>query len=224
MHRAANIPYFAAVILTLIHYKHYMNIEKNAFVSLVYELRTENSNGPLVEKTTTDRPLRFVFGSGRMLEKFEQNIAGLTVGSKFDFTLASADAYGEINKEAIVDIPKNVFVVNGQLREDLLVLGGRVPMMGAGGQRMDGIVLEVTDDTVKMDFNHPLAGEDLHFSGEVIEVREATAEELIGGEHHGCGGGCGGGCEGGCGGGCHGDCDGDDDEECDGGCGGCGCH
>lgn len=212
--------YFAAKFLTLHTPYYYMNIEKNAFVSLIYELRTENAAGPLVEKTTTERPLSFVFGSGRMLEKFESNISGLAAGDKFDFTLTSADAYGEINKDAIVDIPKNVFVVNGQLREDLLVVGGRVPMMGAGGQRMDGIVLEVTGDTVKMDFNHPLAGEDLHFAGEVIEVREATAEELIGGAHHGCGGGCSGGCGGGCS-----NCDGgDDEEECDGNCGCGGCH
>lgn len=188
-----------------------MKIEKNAFVTLTYELRTESADGPLVEKLDATTPLRFVYGSGRMIEMFEEKISGLSEGEKFEFVIKCADAYGEVNPEAIVDIPKNVFVVNGELREDLLTVGNHVPMMGEGGRRIDGIVLEVTDDTVKMDFNHPLAGDDLYFSGEVIEVREATAEELIGG-HQGCGGGCGG-----CGGGsCGGDCG--DDCGCEGGC------
>ncbi len=180
-----------------------MKIEKNAFVTLTYELRTEGADGPLVEKADERTPLRFVYGSGLMLELFEKQIEGLGTGEKFNFTIACADAYGEVTKEAIVDIPKNVFVVNGELRSDLLVVGNHVPMMGQGGQRIDGIVLEVTDDTVKMDFNHPLAGEDLYFSGEVLEVREATEEELN--PKRGCGG-CGGSCGGNCGdGGC--DCD-----------------
>ncbi len=200
-----------------------MKIEKNLFVELAYELRSDSADGALIEKTADEAPLRFVFGSGKMLEKFEQKILGLEAGQAFDFVLAPSEAYGEVNPELIVDIPKNVFVVNGQLRDDLLRVGGRVPMMGEGGRRIDGIVLEVTDDNVKMDFNHPLSGETLHFSGKINEVREATAEELIDGiGGHRCGGGCGGGCgdgDGGCGGGCGGDggcgggcnCDDDDD-------------
>jgi len=185
-----------------------MNIQKNAFVALTYELRTEGSaNGALVEKVTNERPLRFVFGAGLMLPLFENHIAGLSAGDKFEFSIVAKDAYGEYDKQAVVDIPKSVFVVDGQLREDLLKVGGRVPMMNDQGQRIDGIVSEITDDVVKMDFNHPLAGEDLYFAGEVLEVREATEDELHP-QHHcgGCGGGsCGGSCGGdsqGCGGGC----------------------
>ncbi|MCQ2228745.1 MAG: FKBP-type peptidyl-prolyl cis-trans isomerase [Bacteroidales bacterium] len=193
-----------------------MNIQKNAFVVLTYELRTEGSaNGPLVEKVTSDRPLRFVFGMRMMLPLFENHIAGLTSGDKFEFTIVAKDAYGEYDKDSVVDIPKSVFIVDGQLREDLLKVGGRVPMMNDQGQRIDGIVSEVTDEVVKMDFNHPLAGEDLYFAGEIIEVREATEEELH--PQHRCGGGCGS-CGGGCGSGeNHGDCG------CGGGCGEDGC-
>ncbi|MBR6251969.1 MAG: FKBP-type peptidyl-prolyl cis-trans isomerase [Bacteroidales bacterium] len=183
-----------------------MKIEKNAFVTLTYELRLEGKEGPLVEKTDTATPLRFIYGAGRMLPMFEKHIDGLEMGSKFEFSIPCADAYGEKNPEAIVDVPKSIFVVDGALREDLLQLGHTIPMMGANGQHMSGVVLEITDSTVKMDFNHPLAGEDLFFSGDIIEVREATAEELVGGccGGGGCGGGCCGGCgsDGGCGGGC----------------------
>lgn len=187
-----------------------MNIEKNSFVSLTYELRTTGADGELVEKVDTATPLQFVFGSGRMLEAFEQNIEGLTAGNDFKFKINCKDAYGEVEKEAIVDLPKNIFIVNGELRSDLLVVGKHVPMMGDNGQHMMGIVLNVGDNSVTMDFNHPLAGEDLYFSGTILEVREATADELIGpscgGGCGGCGGGCGegGGCgDGGCCGGCN---------------------
>lgn len=186
-----------------------MNITKNAFVSLSYELRTEGTaEGPLVERTSADRPLRFVFGTGLMLPCFEKNIEGLAEGDSFSFVLKSNEAYGERNEEAVVEIPKDVFVVDGQLREEFLQVGRTVPMVGEGGQRLDGRVLEVTDSIVRMDFNHPLAGEELYFVGKILEVREATEDELH--PKHGCGG-CHGGCgsEGGCGGGC--------------GEGGCGC-
>ena len=184
-----------------------MNIQKNAFVSLTYELRTEGSaEGPLVEKVTTERPLKFVFGSGLMLPIFESRIAGLGIGDAFQFTLKPDEAYGTYRDDAVVNVPKDVFVVDGELRSDLLKIGNHVPMMGEGGQRLDGRILDITDSDVKMDFNHPLAGETLYFSGQIIEVREATDDELH--PHHCCGGcgsdggGCGdGSC--GCGGGCH---------------------
>jgi len=96
-------------------------------------------------------------------------------------------------------------------------------MMSTSGQRLNGLVLEITDDVVKMDFNHPLAGENLFFKGQITEVREATEDEiaaLVGG---GCGCGSGGGCG-------SGDCGCDDEEGCaEGACstegkqGGCGC-
>ncbi len=80
----------------------------------------------------------------------------------------------------------------------MLAVGNSIPMQDAQGNRLNGIVLELTDENVKMDFNHPLAGEDLHFSGAVLAVREASEDELV--EAAGCGsdgcepGGCGSGC------------------------------
>lgn len=191
-----------------------MKIERNAFVSLAYTLRTDGAEGPIVEQTTEETPLRFVFGAGQMLEMFEKHIDSLEAGEKFSFTLTPEEAYGEREEEAVVDLPKSIFMINGEMRDDLLVPGSHIPMMSEGGQRLDGIVLAVEQDTVKMDFNHPMAGETLNFEGHIIEVREATVEELIGPQ-----GGCGGSC-GGCGGGCHGGGCGDGEE---GGCCG-GCH
>lgn len=195
-----------------------MNISKNAFVTLTYELHTDSHDGPMVEACDATRPLGFVFGTGRMLPAFEAAIDGMGAGDTFAFAIAPDDAYGETRPDALVDVPKNIFIgADGRLREEFLQLGARVPMINDEGQRIIGTVLAVSDNSVKLDFNHPLAGETLFFRGTVVSVREATVEELLDQPHSGCGGGCGGNCGGGCGGGCH-----DDGEGC-GHCGG-GCH
>jgi len=175
-----------------------MEIGRNKFVTLSYELRINGTDGEVVEKTETAAPLGFVFGAGKMLEMFENKLEGMTSGSAFDFELNATEAYGEVNPNAVVEIPKNIFEVEGKIDEDLLTVGNQVPMQDAHGNRLNGIVLELSDDKVKMDFNHPLAGDNLFFKGEVLEVREANEDEVA----EACGaGGCGS-SEGGCGGGC----------------------
>jgi FKBP-type peptidyl-prolyl cis-trans isomerase 2 len=94
--------------------------------------------------------------------------------------LSKNDAYGEVNEDAIVELPKHVFLVDGKFDEELIAVGKVVPMMSSNGQRMNGQVLDINDETIKMDFNHPLAGEDLFFTGKVFGVREASEEELAG--------------------------------------------
>jgi FKBP-type peptidyl-prolyl cis-trans isomerase SlyD len=171
-----------------------MEITKNRMVTLTYDLRLDDQNGDMIEQATADRPLRFIYGAGQMLPKFESQLAGMKSGQPFEINLTKYDAYGEINDDAIVELPLQVFSVDGNFDEEMVKIGNTVPMMTGDGQRLNGIVLEVSDQVVKMDFNHPLAGEDLHFQGEVLEVREATDEEIAALFSHGCGcgsGGCG---------------------------------
>lgn len=176
-----------------------MKIERNRFVSLTYQLRLNGAEGELIEETGSENPLEFVVGAGRMLEMFEQKLEGLNTGDAFSFELKAEEAYGDMNEDAIVDLPKNIFEVNGAIDDEMLAVGNSVPMQDAQGNRLNGIVLEVSDELIKMDFNHPLAGDDLFFSGSVIAVREATEDELV----DSCGDGCSsGGCEGGCSCGC----------------------
>jgi FKBP-type peptidyl-prolyl cis-trans isomerase SlyD len=177
-----------------------MEINRNKFVTLSYELRINDAEGELVEKTDANNPLAFVFGAGKMLQMFENKLEGLKTGEIFNFELKPEEAYGDVNPQAIVDLPKNLFEVNGEIDESLLTPGNQVPMMDAHGNRLNGIVLEVSDDTVKMDFNHPLAGDTLFFSGSVIDIREATDDELIeaAGVHEGCSTGSCGTCDTGC--------------------------
>ncbi len=198
-----------------------MKITQNAVVEFCYELEVD---GQVVDHTTKERPLDYIHGTGSLLPKLEAHIEGMEPGAKFDVTLSPADAYGEVDPSRIIDLPKAAFEVNGEVREDLLVPGNTIPMMNSMGGVIPGVVLEVSEDSVKMDLNHQMAGKTLHFIGEVLTVREATEKELTEGLHgefvHSCGcGGCHGGDCGGCEGGCEGGCGEEHGEDC-----GCGCH
>ena len=194
-----------------------LEIGKYKMVTLTYDLRVDDEQGEMVEQATEAQPLEFLYGAGVMLPKFETHLAGLRQGEPFTIKLNKTDAYGEINHEAIVELPKHVFLVDGNFDAELIKVGNTVPMMSSNGQRLNGLVLEVNDEIVKMDFNHPLAGEDLYFAGKVLNVREASEEEvaqILSGGGCGCGSS---GCE-------TGSCD---DGSCEpkensGGCG-CGC-
>lgn len=190
-----------------------MKIENNKFIALSYDLNVgEGEEIELMERATVESPLEFIYGTGSMLEAFEKNLDGLVEGDSFDFVLTPEQAYGEYDDEHIVDLPRNLFEQDGQLNEEVIFEGNMVPMMDANGNRLNGSVVAVKEDGITMDFNHPLAGETLNFSGKVLIVRDSTPEEIA--ELFAPQGGCG------CG-----SCDcGDDDEGC--GCGsekgGCG--
>ena len=152
-----------------------MKISKDKVVEFIYELEVD---GNIVDHTTKERPLDYIHGTQGILPKLEAHIEGMEAGDKFTVTLAPEDAYGQVDPNKIIDLPKTAFEVNGQIREDLLVPGTRIPMMNSMGAVIPGVVLEVTENTVKMDLNSEMAGKTLHFTGEIISVREATEKEL----------------------------------------------
>lgn len=192
-----------------------MKISANKFVSVTYDLYVgEGEERELMEKATREVPLKFIYGTGSMIQAFEDALMGLESGAAFDFTITPENAYGEYNEDYVLDLPKNIFEVDGKFDSEMIQEGNTVPMMDSNGNRMNGSVLEVRDDVVVMDFNHPLAGETLHFKGEVIDVHEPTAEEIA--AMTAPAGGCGCGCDS-CGGGCG-------DHEHGDGCGCSGCH
>ncbi len=161
-----------------------MEITKDKVVSVAYELRKDSEQGNVVEKVNQEQPLTFLYGNGNLLPKFEENLSGLKIGDSFSFLLPSDDAYGPVLENAIVHVPKNIFEIDGKIDENILQTGNMVPMMDKDGRRLNGKILEIEDEVVKMDFNHPMAGSDLHFTGEVTEIREATEEELSHGHAH----------------------------------------
>jgi FKBP-type peptidyl-prolyl cis-trans isomerase SlyD len=155
-----------------------MKIEKNKMVSLIYELRESDSEGKVMEALDELRPLRFIYGTGRLLPVFESNINSLSSGDPFSFSLSSDMAYGGKREEMVVNVPIAVFETDGKLNEDICKVGNEVPMMDTDGNPLNGVINEITDTYVTMDFNHPMAGVDLYFSGKIIDVRDATSEEL----------------------------------------------
>lgn len=194
-----------------------MEIARNMLVSLTYELRTGSEDGEVKEKAVVDSPLSFLYGAGLMLPSFEEKVEGLKQGDNYEFKLSADEAYGPKFEDRIVDLPISIFEADGKVDEEMLVVGNALPMMDSNGNRLNGTILDVNTENVKMDFNHPLAGEDLFFKGDVLEVREATEAEIM--EAVG-GGGCGEGC--GCG--SEGSCSTEAEAGAGGGCGsGCGC-
>ena len=204
-----------------------MKITANKAVSAEYELYVDGETEgelELMEKATSEQPLNFVYGVGMMLPKFEENLFGLQVGDKFDFVINTEDGYGEYDDESVLDLDRAIFEIDGKLDEEMIYEGNVVPLMDNEGNRINAQVVTITDTHVKVDLNHPLAGETLHFKGSVLEVREASEKELEALMGGGCGSGCGCG-DGGCG---SGSCGCGEEEEASvsgGSCGsGCGCH
>jgi len=165
-----------------------MKIEKNKVITITYILSKNNVHGELIQEVTKDKPFVILFGVGALLPKFEENLAGLAKGETFGFTLSSKEGYGEKTSEAIVDLDKSIFEIDGEIDHEILKVGANIPMQNENGHPLSGIVLELAEHTVKMDFNHPLAGQALYFTGEVLDVREASREELSHGHVHGDGG------------------------------------
>jgi FKBP-type peptidyl-prolyl cis-trans isomerase SlyD len=166
-----------------------MQAAPNSVVKITYQLRTE-PNGTIVDEATIEAPFSFLFGHNNVLPKFEEHLGGKVAGNQFSFVLSPEDGYGVYEEEGVVQLPKEAFVWEGQVQEDLLVLGNIVPLQDNQGNMLQGRIVDIQPDVVIIDLNHPLAGEELHFSGTVIEVREAHPVELEhghvheGGHHH----------------------------------------
>lgn len=165
-----------------------MVVEAKKVVSVHYTLTEETAEGQLVESTNGGEPLVFIFGAGMMIPDFERNLAGLKQGDKFSFGIAAADAYGEYDDNALVEVDKSIFEDNGKIPDGLLEVGNMLPLQDQDGNRLNGMVAWVGVDKVKLDFNHPMAGVDLYFTGHVEAIRDADDSELAHGHVHGPGG------------------------------------
>ncbi|MBR4130991.1 MAG: FKBP-type peptidyl-prolyl cis-trans isomerase [Bacteroidaceae bacterium] len=185
---------------------------KNKYISVSYKLYTSGSDEKpeLIEETVEGEPFIFVSALGMTLDAFEAQIVPLQVGDKFDFTLNPNDAYGEYEASGKQSLPRKVFEINGKLDSRFIYEGAVVPLASPDGARFNGTIVEIGEENITVDLNHPLAGKSLNFVGEVLESREATNDEVRDALNQitGCGGGCGG-------------CSGGDCNSCNSDCGGC---
>ena len=177
--------------------------EMNKYVAVAYRLYIKDQAGKreMVEEATQKQPFQFVSGLGMTLDDCEAQIVGLQKDDKFDFELTPAQAYGEYEQERVITVPRSTFEIDGRLDKQYIYEGAIVPLQNADGARFNGLIAKIGDAEVIVNLNHPLAGKTLIFVGEVVDIRDATKEEItatlkmLTGE-----GGCGCGCEecGGC--------------------------
>jgi FKBP-type peptidyl-prolyl cis-trans isomerase SlyD len=163
-----------------------MQIGQQKVVSVTYSLQS-SLNGvdfELVEETGTEFPLVFLFGSGQLIPDFENNLSGKVSGDEFSFVIASENAYGPVDDEALVRVGMDMFKVDGVVDMEILRVGNVIPLLDRDGNQLAAKILSIDDETVLLDFNHPLAGHTLQFDGKVVEVREASEEELTHGHAH----------------------------------------
>lgn len=195
-------------------------IDNGKFVAFAYTLKDADS-GEILFEAKPSAPDVMVYGvSNEVIPGLVATIKGLAKGDKFSVTLPPEVAFGQRSDDYIQHIPIDAFMRDGKMAVEVKE-GAMLDMMTNTGDIVSGVVTKVAPDFVDMDFNHPFAGKTVDFDGEIIEVRDATEEELH--PQHSCGCGCS--HHGECGDSCG--CDSKDGEGC--GCdskdgGSCGCH
>ncbi len=180
-----------------------MTITKDSVVTIEYTL-TDNDN-EVLDSSEGVGPLEYLHGHSNLIPGLERHLEGKAAGDSFKVSVEPADAYGDYQDDLVVEVARNQFPDDVEIEPGMQFEAG-----SPEGSRVV-TVTEINGDKVKIDANHPLAGETLHFDVKVVGVREATEDEKANGLDQGCGCGCGDGC-------------GDDDCGDDCGCGsGCGC-
>ena len=153
-----------------------MIVEEHNVITITYELREGGPEGELLERMDANYPFLFLFGTGKLLPAFEENLRYLGADDSFEFILKPEEAYGPVEAGNIVDVPRSAFAALG---EHFLTEGNYVTLTDDRGEAHNGRILAWNDATVKVDFNHAMAGKTLYFKGAVLSIRPATVDELV---------------------------------------------
>ncbi len=150
-------------------------------VSIAYSLRDDE--GELIDSAPDAEPLEYIQGYGQIISGLEEELYGMALGDEKELIIAPEDAYGEYDPEASQVAPLDAFPQEMQLE-----IGLPVEVYGEDADDpIEGFIADIYDDSVLLDFNHPLAGETLHFHVKVVGLRDASSEELDHGHVHGAG-------------------------------------
>ena len=145
-------------------------------VSMEYTLKVD---GEVADTSEGRAPLEYVHGAGNIIPGLEREMIGMQVGESKNVVVPAVDAYGEENEKAFMDVPRDQFP-----KEIPMKVGTEIQVQNQEGQPMYACIDTVDENTVRLDFNHPLAGKELHFSVKVVGLREATSEEKEHGHVH----------------------------------------
>jgi FKBP-type peptidyl-prolyl cis-trans isomerase SlyD len=156
-----------------------LKVQNGQVVSMEYTLKVD---GVVTDSSEGREPLEFVHGAGNIIPGLEREMTGMAVGDSKDVMIAAAEGYGERDQEAFMDVPRDQFP--GEIP---MKVGTELQVQNQAGQPMFARIEQVEDKSVRLNFNHPLAGKDLHFSVKVVDLRDATDEEVEHGHVHGPG-------------------------------------
>lgn len=158
-----------------------MKIAKERVALFHYTLK--NEGGEILDSSEGESPMAYLHGEHNIVEGLEKALEGKEVGDKLDVTVEPAEAYGEYDENLVQPVPRE------QFGDNPVEVGNQFHADTAIGPRVVTVVaIDDEQDQVVIDANHALAGETLHFNVEVVEVREASKEELDHGHVHGAGG------------------------------------
>lgn len=156
-------------------------IAKNTVVNLEYILTLEN--GKEIDRADINKPLEYLHGFGNIVPGLEKALEGMTVGEEKQVVVPAEDGYGERDEDDVVEIPRDKFPDSMELK-----VGNPMNVQDSeSGKSFTAYIAELHPDFVVLDFNHPLAGETLHFQVKVVGLREPSEEELDHGHAHGNG-------------------------------------
>lgn len=158
-----------------------MPLKENQVVAIDFTLKDKEGN--IIEATTKDNPFLFISGSEQILPKLEENIGEMLIGSKKTVVLEPENAYGKFSESAIQIVDRSEFPEGADLK-----IGMGYYADTPDGKQLPFTIKSVEGNDVTLDLNHPLAGQTLTFEVELLNLRDATPEELSHGHVHGAGG------------------------------------
>ena len=155
-----------------------MPLKSNQVVTMNFTLKDDSGN--VLDSTRENNPFSFISGANQVLPKLEEKIGEMIIGSKKDVVLAPEDGYGVYQQDAVRTIKKSEFPEDIELDKGMGFIA-KSPQ----GKDVQFFIKEIEGENITVDFNHPLAGKTLHFDLELLNLRDATAEELNHGHVHG---------------------------------------
>ncbi|KOY85760.1 hypothetical protein AD998_05965 [bacterium 336/3] len=155
-----------------------MKIEKDKVVYISYTLSSVDDGHQVVGQAPATEPFAYIHGHEFALPALEKHLEGLSKDDSFDFILTPEEGFGEYYEDNMVGYPLQAFR-DQNYPEELLKIGEIVPLQDEDGYPLDGVIISIDDEMVTIDFNHPFAGRNLHYQGKVLDVRNATSEEIL---------------------------------------------